>query len=150
MRKNTPSDPAVQPIPPSQGFFAVIDEHYQIGEVAEDVGLSLRTIRYYEEIGLVEPSGRTEGGFRLYTDADVERLRLVRALKPVGMSLETMAELLDAADFVAGSRRSRSAETRLVNAVGAALQRCEELEHRLREARRALEELSAVSTGGKR
>lgn len=53
-------------------------EMHQIGEVAEAVGLSLRTIRYYEEVGVVPPWGRTAGGFRLYTDDDIERLRLVK------------------------------------------------------------------------
>ena len=46
-------------------------EHMQIGEVAERVKLSLRTIRHYEEVGLVPPSARSKGGFRLYTEADV-------------------------------------------------------------------------------
>ena len=78
----------------------MIDEHHQIGAVAERLDLSLRTIRYYEEIGLVTPSGRTEGGFRLYTDADVERLRLVKALKPVGMSLDMLGELTECVDVL--------------------------------------------------
>lgn len=125
----------------------MIDEHYQIGEVADEVGLSLRTIRYYEEIGLVEPSGRTEGGFRLYTDSDVERLRLVKALKPVGMSLETMADLVETADLVARSADgSRSdAEQRLADVVNIAVDRCNELEARLKEARRVLRRLSALT-----
>ncbi|MFP3883115.1 MAG: MerR family transcriptional regulator [Actinomycetota bacterium] len=129
----------------------MIYEHYRIGEVAEEVGLSLRTIRYYEEIGLVEPSGRTEGGFRLYTDSDVERLCLVKALKPVGMSLETMAELLETADLVAGiAEGSRSdAEERLADVVSVAVDRCDELEAGLEEARRALKRLSAL-TGERR
>jgi DNA-binding transcriptional MerR regulator len=130
----------------------VIDEHYQIGEVADSVGLSLRTIRYYEEIGLVTPSGRTEGGFRLYTDTDVDRLRLVKALKPVGMSLETMGELLEAADQVAESTKvDRSdAESRLEAVLVVAMERCDELEDRLVEARRALKELAGQPARGGR
>lgn len=125
----------------------MIDEHYQIGEVADDVGLSLRTIRYYEEIGLVAPSGRTEGGFRLYTDSDVERLRLVKALKPVGMSLETMAELLEAVDRVSdpGDRSRSDARSRLEEVVATAVERCDELENLLDDARRALEKLSTLT-----
>jgi DNA-binding transcriptional MerR regulator len=69
---------------------------HQIGQVAETVGLSLRTIRHYEEIGLVPPSGRSAGGFRLYTDDDIERLRLVKAMKPLDFSLDEMRDLLDA------------------------------------------------------
>jgi len=68
--------------------------HMQIGEVAEETGLSLRTIRYYEEMGLVTPSARTTGGFRLYADADVARLRLIRRMKPLDFSLQEMRDVL--------------------------------------------------------
>ena len=68
--------------------------HMQIGEVSEDTGLSLRTIRYYEEVGLVTPSARTGGGFRLYSDADVARLRLVKRMKPLEFSLQEMRDVL--------------------------------------------------------
>jgi DNA-binding transcriptional MerR regulator len=69
-----------------------------IGEVAERVGLSLRTIRYYEEVGLVTPSSRTQGGFRLYTEADATRLQLVKDMKPLGFSLDEMRDLLGVLD----------------------------------------------------
>lgn len=72
-----------------------------IGELAERTGMSLRTLRHYDEIGLVRASGRTEGGFRLYTQEDFERLMLIRRMKPLGYTLEEMADLLaivDAAD----------------------------------------------------
>lgn len=130
----------------------MIDEHYQIGEAAQRVGLSLRTIRYYEEIGLVTPSGRTEGGFRLYTDSDVDRLRLVKALKPVGMSLETMGELLEAADQVADSPEvDRSeAKSRLEAVLAVAMERCDQLEERMGEARRVLDELAGQPARGGR
>ena len=65
-----------------------------IGELAEKTGLSQRTLRHYDEIGLLTASGRTEGGFRLYTDADLSRLLLIRRMKPLGFSLEDMIELL--------------------------------------------------------
>jgi DNA-binding transcriptional MerR regulator len=65
-----------------------------IGELAERTGLSLRTLRHYDEIGLVKASGRTEGGFRLYTQSDFERLMLIRRMKPLGYSLEETAELV--------------------------------------------------------
>ncbi|MEX2291251.1 MAG: MerR family transcriptional regulator [Mycobacteriales bacterium] len=68
--------------------------HVQIGDVAERTGLSLRTIRWYEEVGLVPPSARTSGGFRLYTDADIERLELVKRMKPLDFTLEEMRDLL--------------------------------------------------------
>ena len=66
----------------------------QIGQVAERTGLSLRTIRWYEEEGLVVPTARSDGGFRLYSDADVARLELIKRMKPLGFALEEMRELL--------------------------------------------------------
>jgi MerR family transcriptional regulator, copper efflux regulator len=66
----------------------------QIGQVAERTGLSLRTIRFYEENGLVRPTRRTGGGFRLYSEDDVARLEVIKRMKPLGFSLEEMRELL--------------------------------------------------------
>jgi DNA-binding transcriptional MerR regulator len=70
----------------------------QIGEVADRTSLSLRTIRYYEEVGLVVPSGRSQGRFRLYSEADVRRLWLIRKLKPLDLSLDQIRDLLAALD----------------------------------------------------
>ena len=69
-----------------------------IGDVAEQIGLSFRTIRYYEEVGLAVPSARTKGGHRLYTDDDVDRLRLIMKMKPLDFSLEEMRIVLDSLD----------------------------------------------------
>ena len=80
------------------------DELHQIGAVAERVGLSLRTIRHYEEVGLVTPTGRSAGGFRLYTDADVDRLSQVKVMKPLGFSLEETHEVLELLVARAGAR----------------------------------------------
>jgi DNA-binding transcriptional MerR regulator len=70
----------------------------QIGEVAARTELSLRTIRHYEETGLVIPSARSQGGFRLYTEADVARLMVIRRMKPLGFTLDEMRDLLQATD----------------------------------------------------
>ncbi|THC55504.1 MerR family transcriptional regulator [Streptomyces sp. A1499] len=70
----------------------------QIGEVAARTELSLRTIRHYEDTGLVIPSARSQGGFRLYTEADVARLMVIRRMKPLGFTLDQMRDLLDATD----------------------------------------------------
>jgi MerR family copper efflux transcriptional regulator len=66
----------------------------QIGQVAERTGLSLRTIRFYEENGLVRPTSRSDGGFRLYSEDDVARLGVIKRMKPLGFTLEEMHELL--------------------------------------------------------
>ena len=130
----------------------MIDEHHQIGAVAERVDLSLRTIRYYEEIGLVSPSGRTEGGFRLYTESDIDRLRLVKVLKPIGMSLESMSELLECADRLssADSDELDEVERRLGTVVSKAQGLCDELEQRLAAARESLVAFSVLSAKGSR
>ncbi|WP_443078860.1 MerR family transcriptional regulator [Streptomyces sp. NBC_01497] len=74
------------------------DTHMQIGEVAARTELSLRTIRHYEDVGLVTPSARSQGGFRLYTDGDVRRLMVIRRMKPLGFTLEQMRDLLQVTD----------------------------------------------------
>jgi len=81
----------------------VTEQTMHIGELAERTELSLRTIRHYDEVGLLKPSGRTEGGFRLYTERDLSRLLLIRRMKPLGFSLEEMSELLRIIDRVEGS-----------------------------------------------
>jgi MerR family copper efflux transcriptional regulator len=80
----------------------------QIGELAERTGLSLRTIRHYDEIGLLRASGRSEGGFRLYTDADLERLMLIRRMKPLGFSLDEMGEVLTLVEALGAGKRSKA------------------------------------------
>ena len=75
-----------------------------IGELAENTGLSLRTIRHYDEVGLLKPSGRTGGGFRLYSKEDLSRLLLIRRMKPLGYSLGEMTELLAIIDTLSAER----------------------------------------------
>ncbi len=72
----------------------------QIGEVATQTGLSVRTIRHYEDVGLITPSARSMGGFRLYSPGDVARLQTVCGMKPLGFTLEEMGDLLKALDAV--------------------------------------------------
>ncbi len=62
-----------------------------IGEVAARTELSLRTLRHYDDIGLLRPSGRSEGGFRIYTEADVDQILVIRRMKPLGFTLEEMS-----------------------------------------------------------
>lgn len=70
----------------------------QIGELAERTGLSHRTIRHYDEVGILRPSSRTTGGYRVYSAADEARLLLIRRMKPLGYTLEEMKDLLDVVD----------------------------------------------------
>jgi len=66
---------------------------YPIGELSRMVNLTQRTIRYYEEIGLLHSVRRIENGKRVYTDDDVRRLKFINRLKVLGLSLAEMVEL---------------------------------------------------------
>jgi DNA-binding transcriptional MerR regulator len=66
---------------------------YPIGELSRIVGLSQRTIRYYEEIGLLHSVRRIENGKRIFTDDDIRRLKFINRLKVLGLSLAEMVDL---------------------------------------------------------
>jgi DNA-binding transcriptional MerR regulator len=111
----------------------------QIGEVADRTGLSLRTIRYYEEVGLVVPSARSQGGFRLYTQPDIDRLHVVKRMKPLGFQLEEMRELLTILDALTTAHDEDDGERdkhldRIARFHTTAEERCEELRAQLRIA----------------
>ena len=68
---------------------------YKVGELASLVGISVRTLHHYEEIGLLLPSARTDAGHRLYAGSDVQRLARIRALTALGFSLDQVRDCLD-------------------------------------------------------
>jgi DNA-binding transcriptional MerR regulator len=130
-------------------------EKLRIGEVAELTGTTARTIRYYEEIGLLPEGGeREQGKHRCYTQADVERVReIIRLRDLLGLSLEQLSQLLEAETARAEIRRE--------------LQQSEDPDHRRRllgearghittqlelvkQRRRELEELERELTGKRR
>jgi MerR family transcriptional regulator, repressor of the yfmOP operon len=68
----------------------------RIQEVAAEIGLTTRSIRYYEELGLLTPAARSEGDYRLYDESDLERLRFIKGLRDdAGFSLAEIAQLLE-------------------------------------------------------
>ncbi|BBH69716.1 MerR family transcriptional regulator [Actinoplanes sp. OR16] len=106
--------------------------HMQIGEAAERVGLSIRTIRHYEEAGLIVPSARSDGGFRLYTEPDLDRLRVVKRMKPLGFTLDEMRDLLAVLDdLTAGTGDRESLLERLAGYQEAAEERVGTLRRQL-------------------
>ncbi len=71
--------------------------HLQIGEVAERTGVTQRTLRFYEEKGLLQPPNRMEGGFRLYSEADIQRVERIKRLQQLlGFSLAEIKEMVEA------------------------------------------------------
>src|SRR2546430_17336065 len=72
---------------------------WRVGELAKRTGVSVRTLHWYEEIGLLEPSQRTEAGHRLYAAEDVGRLQQIRSLRPLGFSLDEGREGLGNPQF---------------------------------------------------
>ncbi len=69
--------------------------HMRIGDLARKAGTTMRTIRYYEQRGLIAPVMRTKGGFRLYAEQDVRRLRLIKQLQLLDLPLAQVKVLLD-------------------------------------------------------
>lgn len=67
---------------------------YRIGEIAKLADVTPDTIRYYEKQQMMDHGGRTEGGFRLYTDHDLKRLKFIRHARQLGFTLESIRELL--------------------------------------------------------
>ncbi len=74
--------------------------YLQIGEVAERTGVTQRTLRFYEEKGLLTPPSRMEGGFRLYSETDIQRVEQIRQLqKLLGLSLAEIKEMVEAEEI---------------------------------------------------
>lgn len=97
-----------------------------VGEVARLANVTVRTLHHYDAIGLVRPSGRTAGGYRLYDDADLERLQTVLFYRELGFGLEEIAAALGDPDFDRGAalrqqRKLLQQQTERVNRMIAAV-----------------------------
>lgn len=78
-----------------------------IGQVAALAGVTVRTLHHYDEIGLLRPSGRSNGGYRVYADADLERLHRVLSYRELGFSLDQVASILGDPDADTASHLRR-------------------------------------------
>lgn len=101
-----------------------------VGEVARSASVTVRTLHHYDEIGLVRPTGRTDAGYRLYGDADLERLQTVLFYRELGFRLDEIRTVMSAPDFDRGralrqQRQLLAAESdrleRMVRAIDAAI-----------------------------
>ncbi|OLC61411.1 MAG: hypothetical protein AUH89_02630 [Ktedonobacter sp. 13_1_40CM_4_52_4] len=112
-----------------QNVFCDTDEQslYTIEQVATRTGFTKRTLRYYEEVGLLLPTGRTEGNYRRYSEADVERLERIKNLRDLlGFSLADIREIMEAEDERGQIRVAYKHETDTTSKV-AQLYRADEL-----------------------
>jgi DNA-binding transcriptional MerR regulator len=116
----------------------------KIGEFARIAGTNLRTLRYYEELGLLRPASRSQGGFRYYRQTDINRLNMIRDLQELGLHLERIRELMATRDggeertaFLARVREALDEQDRLLQE----RMRClEEQRERVAIARRKISE----------
>ena len=72
---------------------------WKIGELAQRTGLTVRTLHHYDEIGLLSPAARSDGGHRVYDEAGVQRLYRIVSLRSLGFPLEAIAQALDSERF---------------------------------------------------
>jgi MerR family transcriptional regulator, thiopeptide resistance regulator len=72
---------------------------FKVGDLAKQTGVSVRTLHYYDEIGLLSPSQRTESGYRLYGEADIIRLQQIVSLRQIGFSLDQIRSCLEQEQF---------------------------------------------------
>ncbi|MCV9994819.1 MerR family transcriptional regulator [Paeniglutamicibacter sp. ZC-3] len=112
-----------------------------IGDLAEATGLSQRTIRHYDEVGLLPATTRSEGGFRIYTDSDLQRMLVIRSMKPLGFTLEEMGELLDTVDALGLDKNNAAARARLSEFIAQAEQKRAKLALNLRRAEDFIQDL---------
>jgi|SRR5579875_60940 DNA-binding transcriptional MerR regulator len=100
---------------------------YTIEQVATRTGMTKRTLRYYEEVGLLPPTGRTEGNYRRYSEADIERLERIKKLRDLlGFSLNDIRNLLEADDERGQIKEAYRQETEAAAKI-AQLERADEL-----------------------
>ncbi|MGK2853846.1 MAG: MerR family transcriptional regulator [Microbacteriaceae bacterium] len=127
-------------------------ELLQIGDVATRTELSIKTIRHYDDVGLVTPSARSGGGFRLYTRSDVERLLAIRRMKPLSFTLDEMRELLGALDTLDGDDSTKAqraqAMSYLADCHQRALQACAKLARQLAYAHELTDQLAQYRDPG--
>lgn len=71
-----------------------MNRHLKVGDIAKLTGLTVRTLRFYDQIGLFSPSSQTDSGHRLYDESDLERLHQILSLKELGLSLEEVKNVL--------------------------------------------------------
>ncbi|WP_438864419.1 Zn(2+)-responsive transcriptional regulator [Neptunicella sp.] len=118
-------------------------QFYQIGELAKQTHISVETLRYYESKGLISAQQRTDSGYRLYAEADVQRLHFVLQAKKVGFSLKEIDQLLN---LQVAKDRHTCEEVKQVT--GNKIEEIEQKIHDLNQIKQALQRLHQACCGG--
>ncbi|MEK5067913.1 MerR family transcriptional regulator [Sporosarcina sp. FSL K6-1508] len=104
-------------------------EQWKVGDLAKLTGLTVRTLRYYDQIGLFSPSEYSESGHRLYNKADLARLQQIQSLKQMGLSLEEVQLVLTGSNSISASELIFTQMARLKEDIGIQQTLLNELEH---------------------
>ena len=112
----------------------------RVGEIAERLGVSPRTIKYYEELGLIRPETRSPGGFRLYGKEGVEQLERILRMKSIGYSLAAIRELLATRD----AAKEADKITVISNTMERLKDREREVTERIQQMRKDLKQAEAL------
>ncbi|WP_124039382.1 MerR family transcriptional regulator [Neoactinobaculum massilliense] len=121
------------------------DEFRTVGEVAALLGVSVRTLHYWEQRGLIAPSGRTSGEYRLYSDADIARLEQILIYRATGMSLGLIREVLASGDRIEHLRRQRALLIQKQDELGQMVQALDQLlEDAMGEDKLSVEDVAKV------
>ena len=115
------------------------EPYLQIGEVADRIGVTQRTLRFYEEKGLLKPPSRMEGGFRLYSEEDIQRVEQIRRLRQLlGFTLAEIKEMVDAEEVKMQLRAQYRPEAaasqkkaQLMRAIEVTERQCDLIRHKL-------------------
>ena len=137
MGGGTTEEPVPSGTPPHPRTMSSKSALLKIGEFARQAGTNLRTLRYYEELGLLQPADRSEGGFRYYAPEQLARMEAIKRLQRLGLSLREIQDMMQCS--------SEAEQVALANALDGALQRQGEiLEERMAEMQRDLEQIAAA------
>ena len=127
---------------------------FQIGEVADRTGVTQRTLRFYEEKGLLRPPERMDGGFRLYSENDVTRIGYIKQLQDLlGFTLSEIKDMVEAEDLLlqisATRRPDRELPERLQRSeqiLGALTRQLEVIDHKVEHLTKLREDIRAKHT----
>jgi DNA-binding transcriptional MerR regulator len=135
------------------GARKVVNQAVRIGEASKETGLSVNAIRFYEKEGLLKRSTRTEGGFRLFGQREIDSLKFVRRAQELGFSLQEIRELLFLqGDEIESCEHVRELLEEKVACVRGKIGELRKLErglgHALRQCKRVLEDTGPTHKGG--